>query len=173
VNIKPKILIADDHEIVRDGIRNLIQASRPEWEICGEARDGEQALEMTIAFRPAVVVLDITMPKLSGLQAASRIAQTSPESRILMFTMHESDRMIEEARKAGAHGVVLKSQATRDLIKALDLLMSGDTFFPGEIAQPEEPKPPKTPKGKWYERSLAWHLYRAHGLATIRSVGAA
>jgi DNA-binding NarL/FixJ family response regulator len=149
------ILIADDHGIVREGIRNLIVKLRPDWQICGEAGDGEQALELTRSFQPTVVILDITMPKLSGLQVASRIAAQSPQSRILMFTMHESARLNIETKQAGAHGVVLKSQATRDLIRAIDRLISGDTFFE-TIEEKEEPRPIPNRTKQSYERSALW-----------------
>ena len=149
------ILIADDHGIVREGICNLIIKLRPDWKICGEAVDGEQALEMARAFLPTVVILDITMPKLSGLQVAARIAQHFPQTRILMFTMHESPRLTIETKQAGAHGVVLKSQATRDLVRAIDRLISGDTFFE-TIEEKEEPLPISDRRKQHYERCGLW-----------------
>jgi DNA-binding NarL/FixJ family response regulator len=125
----PRILLADDHEIVREGIRTLIARSRPEWEICGEARDGEEALEAVRNLKPDVVILDVTMPKMSGLEAAPRIAKLGLGCRILMFTMHDSERLASEVRQAEAQGLVLKSQAARDLIRAVDRLLDGGTFF--------------------------------------------
>jgi DNA-binding NarL/FixJ family response regulator len=122
----PTILIVDDHEIVRAGIRTLIARSRPGWRICAEAETGEQAIEKARSLRPDIIVLDITMPAMSGLEAASRISALNLGSRILMFTMHESDRLVAEVRAAGAHGLVLKSQASRDLIRAIDRLLAGD-----------------------------------------------
>ena len=124
-----RILLVDDHEIVREGIRTLISRSRPEWEICGEARDGEEALEAVRALRPDVVILDITMPKMSGLEAAPRIAKLGLGCRVLMFTMHDSERLSTEVRQAEAQGLVLKSQAARDLVRAVDRLLDGGTFF--------------------------------------------
>ena len=124
-----RILLVDDHEIVREGIRTLITRSRPEWEICGEARDGEEALEAVRALRPDVVILDITMPKMSGLEAAPRIAKLGLGCRVLMFTMHDSERLSTEVRQAEAQGLVLKSQAARDLVRAVDRLLDGGTFF--------------------------------------------
>jgi DNA-binding NarL/FixJ family response regulator len=124
-----RILLADDHEIVREGIRTLIARSRPEWEICGEARDGEEALEAVRNLKPDVVILDVTMPKMSGLEAAPRIAKLGVGCRILMFTMHDSERLASEVRQAEAQGLVLKSQAARDLIRAVDRLLDGGTFF--------------------------------------------
>jgi|SRR5450755_2530012 DNA-binding NarL/FixJ family response regulator len=124
-----RILLVDDHEIVREGIRTLIAKSRPEWEICGEARDGEEALEAVTALKPDVVILDITMPKMSGLEAAPRIAKLGLGCRVLIFTMHDSERLTSEVRQAEAQGLVLKSQAARDLIRAVDRLLAGGTFF--------------------------------------------
>ena len=124
-----RILVADDHEIVREGIRTLIARSRPEWEICGEAVNGEESIETAKNQKPDVIILDITMPKVSGLEAASKIAALDLGIRILMFTMHDSARLHAEARQAAAQGVVLKSQAARDLIRAIDTLLAGGTFF--------------------------------------------
>ncbi|HLB87964.1 MAG TPA: response regulator transcription factor [Terriglobales bacterium] len=124
-----RILIVDDHEIVREGIRTLIDRSRPQWEICGEASNGEEAIEAVRALKPDVAVLDITMPGINGLDAASQIANLGVGCRVLIFTMHESERLAAEVRQAGAQGYALKSQATRDLIRAIDQLLSGGTFF--------------------------------------------
>ena len=124
-----RVLIVDDHEIVREGISQLIARSRPEWLICGQASNGEQAIELVQTLTPDVVVLDISMPKVNGLQVAAKIAAMQLHSRVLMFTMHESDRLARDVRAAGAQGVVLKSQAARDLIRAMDHLLAGETFF--------------------------------------------
>ena len=131
-----RILIADDHEIVREGIRTLIDRSRPEWEICGEATNGEEAIEAVRTLKPDIVVLDITMPKMSGLEAAPRIAKLGLGCRVLMFTMHDSERLTTEVRQAQAQGLVLKSQAARDLIRAMERLLAGGTFFASEAAEP-------------------------------------
>ena len=124
-----RILLVDDHEIVREGIRTLIARSRPEWEICGEAGNGEEALEAVKTLKPDVVILDITMPKMNGLEAAPQIAKLGLGCRVLMFTMHDSERLSGEVRQAKAQGLVLKSQAARDLIRAVDRLLAGGTFF--------------------------------------------
>jgi DNA-binding NarL/FixJ family response regulator len=133
-----RILIADDHEIVREGIRTLIVRSGREWEICGEASNGEEAVEAVRTLKPDVVILDITMPKMNGLEAARRIATLGVGCRVLMFTMHDSDRLSIEVRQAQAQGFVLKSQAARDLIRAIDRLLAGDTFFGSEPAPKSE-----------------------------------
>lgn len=124
-----RILIADDHEIVREGIKTLITRSRPEWEICGEASHGEEALEAAQSLHPDVLLLDVSMPKISGLEVATKIAKRKLGCRVLIFTMHESEQLVNEARAAGAQGCVLKSQAARDLIRAIDRLLGGGTFF--------------------------------------------
>jgi DNA-binding NarL/FixJ family response regulator len=124
-----RVLIVDDHEIVREGISQLIARSRPEWLICGQASNGEQAIELVQTLTPDVVILDISMPKVNGLQVASKIAAMQLRCRVLMFTMHESERLARDVRAAGAQGVVLKSQAARDLIRAMDHLLAGETFF--------------------------------------------
>jgi DNA-binding NarL/FixJ family response regulator len=132
-----RILIVDDHEIVREGIRMLISRSRPEWEICGEAANGNDAVESIKNLKPDVVVLDITMPGLSGLEVASQVTKLNLGSRVLMFTMHESEMLHGEVRRTGAQGYVLKSQAARDLIRAIDTLLAGGSFFgPQSVSTP-------------------------------------
>jgi two-component system nitrate/nitrite response regulator NarL len=143
-SVPVRILIVDDHEIVREGIKRLISRSRPEWEICGEAINGQQAIEFSKTLKPDVLVLDITMPVMSGLEAASNLTALGLGCRILMFTMHESERLIVEVRQAGAQGFVLKSQAARDLIRAIDRLLAGGTFFGPEPA-PEKSGPRTLP----------------------------
>jgi DNA-binding NarL/FixJ family response regulator len=135
-----KILIVDDHDVVRYGVRSVL-AARPDWEICGEAANGPQALDAVANLKPDLVILDITMPGMSGLEAATQIARQAPGTRILIFTMHESPRMESDVREACAHGCVQKSEAARDLILAVERLLSGNTFFRREPdAEPEGKK---------------------------------
>jgi DNA-binding NarL/FixJ family response regulator len=150
-----KILLADDHEIVLEGIRNLVGRAKRGWDICGEASNGEQAVAMVKALKPDVVVLDITMPTMSGLEAARQIARIENAPKILMFTMHESGRLGIEAREAGAQGYVLKSEAARDLIRAIDFLLDGKTFFG---APPETGKPAEEKRRSGLLRSMVWSL---------------
>jgi DNA-binding NarL/FixJ family response regulator len=129
-----RILIVDDHEIVREGVRSLIGRSRPEWEVCGEAMNGREAVGAVKTLRPDVVVLDLTMPVMDGLEATPQITALGLGARVLIFTMHESAKLSAEVRHAGAKGCVLKSQAARDLTRAIDHLLRGGTFFD---SQPE------------------------------------
>lgn len=139
-----RILVADDHEVVRQGVRAILQP-RLDWEICGEAVDGSDAIRLAKQLRPDVIVMDITMPIMSGLEACQEIAKLALPSRVLIFTMHESKSLGPSVRKAGAHGYVVKSRAARDLIEALDRLLAGGTFF--DNASPsgakEDDEPPR------------------------------
>jgi DNA-binding NarL/FixJ family response regulator len=140
-----RILIADDHEIVLEGIRTLLARARREWEICAEARNGKDAVEMAKKLKPDVAILDVTMPVMSGLQAASDISKSMIGCKVLLFTMHESERLGIEVRNAGAQGYVLKSQAARDLVRAIDALLAGETFYgstpEGSPGEKRTPKP--------------------------------
>jgi DNA-binding NarL/FixJ family response regulator len=135
--MNPRILIVDDHEIVREGIRNLLARSGRNWEVCGEASNASDAIVAVKSLQPDVVVLDVTMPGISGLEAARLISRLDLGTRVLIFTMHESSRMAVDVRDAGAHGYVSKSQANRDLVLAIQTLLSGGTFF----GVPSDPSP--------------------------------
>ena len=123
-----KILIADDHEIVRQGIRRVL-AVKPEWEICGEAANGQEAVRMAQELSPDIIIMDVTMPVMSGFEAADEISRLPLRSRLLFFTMHDSGSMAGSVRKSGAHGYVVKSRAAQDLVQALERLLKGGTFF--------------------------------------------
>lgn len=123
-----RILIVDDHDVVREGVRAIL-TKRPDWEICGEAANGQEAIAQTHTLRPDVIILDITMPKMSGLDVARKIAHDAPRSRVVMFTMHDSETVEQAVRGSGAHGLVLKLYAARDLVKAVDVVVEGGTFF--------------------------------------------
>ena len=127
--MKARILIVDDHEVLREGLKSLLAKARPEWQVCGEATEGAQAIEKVSELQPDIVILDISMPGMSGLEAASQMRKQSVHIPFLIFTTHESDRLEAEVRKCGAQGYVLKSQAARNLVLAIDALLSGGTFF--------------------------------------------
>jgi len=127
--MRPRILIVDDHEVVREGLRNLLSQTRPGWSVCGQARNGEEAVAAVKDLNPDAVILDVTMPVMNGLEAARRITKSGTGCRILMFTMHESESLSREVRDAGAQGFVLKSQAAHSLILAIESVLAGGTFF--------------------------------------------
>jgi DNA-binding NarL/FixJ family response regulator len=130
--MKLRILIADDHELVRRGIVTLLQ-SHEGWEVCGEAKDGREAVEKAKQLKPDVVVLDIGMPNLNGLAATRQLAQQDPRCKIIVLTITDSDRVIREALDAGARGFVLKSDAARDLVSAVEALQRNRMFFTSRV----------------------------------------
>ncbi|HEX8817339.1 MAG TPA: response regulator transcription factor [Terriglobales bacterium] len=123
-----RIFVADDHDIVRAGIRSILE-SQPDWIICGEAEDGVQAISGICATKPDIAIVDITMPGRNGLEVAKEVSSLYPNIKVLIFTMHSAKTLVEAADDAGAHGLVLKSNADRDLIRALQALINGKTFF--------------------------------------------
>ena len=114
-----RILIVDDHPVVRRGLRALLSA-RPGWEVVDEAANGVEAVDKSGQLSPDVVVLDLSMPRMDGLEACRLIRKNVPESEILVVTQHDSPQMMREAEAAGARGYVVKSNITRDLLKAVE-----------------------------------------------------
>lgn len=129
-----RVLIADDHELARRGVRALLEA-HPGWEVCGEASDGRESVELAAATKPDVVLLDIGMPNLNGLEAARQILANSPGVAILILTMHDSDNVVREVLRAGARGFLLKTDAGRDLVAAVEALQRQRTFFTTRVSQ--------------------------------------
>ncbi len=129
-----RILIADDHEVARRGIRAMLE-SHPGWEVCGEAKDGREAVDLASKMNPDLVLLDIGMPNLNGLEAARQILAFSPDIAILILTMHDSDQVVREVLRAGARGFLLKSDAGRDLVAAVEALQLQRTFFTTRVSQ--------------------------------------
>ena len=121
------ILVADDHEIVRHGLRALLQA-QPLWLVCGEACDGREAVAKAIELKPDLVVLDIGMPNLNGLEATRQIRAALPATKVLILSLYESEQMVREVFEAGALGYLLKSDASRYLAKAAEVLRNGKAF---------------------------------------------
>jgi DNA-binding NarL/FixJ family response regulator len=126
-----RVLIADDHGIVRSGLRMLIDRQH-DMEVVAEADDGVAALESTQSHRPDVAVLDVSMPRMTGLQAAREIRSHVPETRVLLLSMHDDERYFLEGLASGASGYVLKRAADTDLIGALRTVAGGNTFLSGE-----------------------------------------
>lgn len=129
-----RILIADDHEIVRQGLRSLLQ-SRPGWEVCGEAADGWEAVTKASELRPDIVALDVGMPNLNGLDAARQILKNDPRQKVLFLTIYESEQLARSVAGVGAKGLILKSDAGKDLINAVEALQRNGTFFNPRMAQ--------------------------------------
>jgi DNA-binding NarL/FixJ family response regulator len=129
-----RILIADDHEVARKGIRALLE-DHAGWEVCAEAKDGREAVELAGKLKPDVFLLDVGMPNLNGLDAARQILATMPEARILILTIHDSEQVVRETLAAGARGFLLKSDAGRDLVAAVEAVQQRRTFFTPKVAQ--------------------------------------
>lgn len=132
--IKLRVLIADDHDVVRAGVRSLLK-NQPDCAVCGEATTGREVVALATQIKPDVVVMDITMPELNGLEAARQILDTVPNARILILSVHESEVLVREILDTGAHGYILKSDAGRELVAALRALGRGETFFTSKVAQ--------------------------------------
>ena len=128
------ILIADDHDLVRKGLRTLIE-EHPGWSVCGEARSGRQAVEQATQFSPDVVVIDISMPDLNGLEATRLIRKACPRSEVLVITHHDSDEMAAEVLSAGARGYILKSDSDEELVHAVDALSRHKPYFTSRITE--------------------------------------
>jgi DNA-binding NarL/FixJ family response regulator len=131
--IPVRLVLADDHEIMRVGLRSLLEAQL-NWSVVGEAIDGEEAVEMVLSLKPDVALLDIAMPKISGLEAARQILLQVPRTKILLLSAHDSTQVIADVLDSGAKGYVLKSDAARDLVAAVQALYSNQTFFTPKVA---------------------------------------
>ena len=129
-----RILVADDHEIVRRGLCAIL-ASYVGWEVCGETGDGREAVAKAKELSPDIVILDIGMPSLNGLDATRQILRHNPEQRVLILTVTDAEQVIEEVLKAGARGFVLKTDAAHDLVTAVDALHQDRTFFNSRVGQ--------------------------------------
>ena len=131
--LKSRVLVADDHPIVLRGLRTVLNA-QPDFEVVAEASDGEEAVERALSEDLHLAILDISMPRKTGLQAAREISQRKPEIRVLMLSMHDNEQYLFEAIKVGASGYVLKSAVDRDLVEACRATMRGEPFlYPGGV----------------------------------------
>jgi DNA-binding NarL/FixJ family response regulator len=123
-----RILIADDHDLMRRGLKSLLE-SHPGWSICAEAHTGREAVAKAEELRPDIVILDITMPELNGVEAARRILKASPNTEVLVLSVHYSDQLIRDILEAGVRGYIVKSDSDRDLVIAIETLANHKPFF--------------------------------------------
>lgn len=152
-----RILIADDHGLIRQGVKAVIE-SQSSWKLCGEADNGREAIELARKHKPEIAVLDISMPELNGLDVTRILKTTSPKTKVLILTMHDSEALADEVMKAGARGYLLKSDAAELLPKAIETLAAGKNFLTPKISNNGNAprKPPTT--GSQEETSLRFRL---------------
>ena len=129
-----RILIADDHDVMREGTRAVIER-QPGWEVCGVAATGREAVEQAFALEPDVVVMDMSMPELNGLDAAVQIKRRLPQTEILIFTAHQTDELIREVFEAGAKSFIFKSEAHHFLVDAIQSLSQHKPFFTNKVSE--------------------------------------
>jgi len=129
-----RILIADDHEVVRSGLRRILQA-QPNWEVVAEAADGKAAIARAAETQPDIAVLDYSLPRINGVEATRQIRMRLPKTEVLIFTMHDSEVLIQGLLKAGARGYLLKSDATRHLISAVESLAAHKPYFTAKVSE--------------------------------------
>jgi DNA-binding NarL/FixJ family response regulator len=133
--MKPlRILIVDDHAVVRRGVRTLLE-SQADWQVVGEASTGREGVDLAARLQPDVVVLDLSLPELNGLDAIRQILKDSPHSQVLVLTMHHSEEVVHDVLQAGARGYVLKSDADESLIEAVDSLRQHKSFLTSQVTE--------------------------------------
>ena len=129
-----RILVADDHQLIRRGLRDLL-TTQGGWQVVGEASNGLDAVEMAVKLRPDIAILDFSMPGLNGPEAAAFISSQVPDTGVIVLTMHDSESVIREVLRAGARGFVLKSDADRDLLLAVEAVAENRHFFAARVSQ--------------------------------------
>ena len=133
-----RVLIVDDHPAIRRGVQGILH-SFPEWELCGEADNGQEAIRLAEALKPEIIIMDVSMPVLSGLEATRIIRSSLPNTKILLLTLHSSSELVRSAFRAGARGYILKSDAEQELIRALNVVLGDGTYvspgIDGNVAQ--------------------------------------
>jgi DNA-binding NarL/FixJ family response regulator len=128
------ILLADDHNVVRKGVRKTLE-EYSDWQVCGEASDGREAVNLALELKPDIVVLDLTMPELNGIEATRQIKKSLPQTEVLIFTMHKTEEMILSAFEAGARGFVLKSKDELELVDAIKAISLHKPFFTTTVSE--------------------------------------
>ncbi len=130
-----RILVADDHEVMRRGLRTLLEAEHVNWQVCAEAGSGREAVELALELRPDVAVLDLSMPDLNGLEATRQIRRYQPSVEVLIYTMHETDQLVRDVLFSGARGYLLKSESAAQLALAVEALERHKPFFSPTISE--------------------------------------
>src|SRR5207244_11429845 len=126
-----RILLADDHTLVREGLRKILEA-QPGWEVIGEAADGREAVRLAVELKPDLVIVDLAMPQLSGVDAIQQIVRRLPSARVLVLSMHADEAYVTRARKAGAHGYLLTASAGTDLMRTVTVRTHKKAFISAE-----------------------------------------
>lgn len=132
--IRVRILVADDHEVVRRGVRTLLE-KRPGWEVCAEASNGREAVDKVWELKPDIVVMDLSMPQLNGVEATRQILRIVPDARVIILSVHDSEQLVRQIVDAGACGYVLKSAAGRELVTAVESVAQNQTYFPKDVTR--------------------------------------
>jgi LuxR family maltose regulon positive regulatory protein len=123
----PRVLIVDDHAVIRRGVQGIL-STYPEWDLCGEADNGQDAIRLAGELAPEVVIMDVSMPGMNGLEATRIMHDVLPETKVLLLTLHSSSEFVRSAFRAGARGYVLKSDAENELVRALNVVIGEDTY---------------------------------------------
>jgi DNA-binding NarL/FixJ family response regulator len=140
-----RFLIADDHNVLRRGVRAIVE-NHPNWTVVAEACNGREAIEQAKFCKPDVAILDFSMPEVNGLDAARDVLTHLPDTKVLILTIHDNDELIEEMRRVGVHGYVLKSAPDRDLVPAIKAVLKNQTFYPAATT-PAVQRPRKSDGG--------------------------
>jgi DNA-binding NarL/FixJ family response regulator len=129
-----RILLADDHDLTRAGLRYLLEKQK-DWSVCAEASNGRKAVELAETLHPDIAIFDMSMPEMNGLEATRHISKSQPHTKVLIYTMHETESIIVDALEAGAQGIVLKSDAGENMITAVESIAKGHKFFTSRVAE--------------------------------------
>jgi DNA-binding NarL/FixJ family response regulator len=130
----PSVIVVDDHAVIRRGVQGILHAF-PEWQLCGEAQNGQEAIRLAEAVKPDMIIMDVSMPGLNGLEATRIIRNMLPNVKILLLTLHSSTELVRSAFRAGARGYVLKSDAEHELVRALNVLAGDGTYVSPGVDQ--------------------------------------